>query len=161
MSETKGERDKLLGEARGLKDGSSALRRRLAVAERRCSILLQDATVGRVARSRIAPILDAAYGRIADGLDAVDGACERNDPDLFLKKAKAMPTAKHVYANAYAENARRVREGIASLGKCLEAYERAIATLEVGSIEADMESDFDKALMSIRGLKEEAARECV
>lgn len=136
-------------------DALIKMERRLATAHSNCLAALDSRLGSELARARVAPALDEAFGRIRDEIESIYAFCERNDLAGTLKKASSSSTAKDIYLQVYQRGLAKVQDAILKTEKCLAAYERAVATLEVSSVGTDIGSDCDIAIEMLNGLREE------
>lgn len=134
------------------------LERRLAIAHERSVAAIETKLPSELARARVAPALEDAYTQIKNEIASIYAFCERTDLAGTLKKANTSTTAKDIYLEAYERDLAKVQVAIEKTEECLAAYERTIATLEVSSVEADIDSDFDAAIETLRDLRDELPR---
>lgn len=134
------------------------MERRLEAARESCQTALETRILSDLARARVAPPLEDAYQQIRSEIDAIYAFCERNDLAGMHRKALATVAAQDIYMDAYERQIAKVRVAILKTEECLAAYERTVATLEVSSVEADLNSDFDIAIAMLRDLRDELPR---
>lgn len=134
------------------------MEKRLVTTHQQCLEAMNVKLTSELARARIAPVLEEAYEQINDEIESIYAFCERNDLVGTLKKANGSPTARDIYLEAYQRDLAKVQTAIEKTEECLSAYERTVATLEVSSTEADIDSDFDVSIGMLRNLRDELPR---
>ena len=134
------------------------MERRLVTAQQQCQQALDTRLTSELARARVAPPLDEAYEQISSEIESIYAFCARNDLVGTYKKAKSSTSAQDIYLGAYERDLAKVQAAIEKTEECLSAYERTVATLEVSSVETDINSDFDAAIEMLVELQDELPR---
>lgn len=132
-----------------------SLVRRLDAARGLCVKAMDERIPSAVARSRIEPPLEEAYAQMLDEIQDIIEFCDRNDLTGMRRKAASSAATRDIYMQAYRQDIAKVHEAIDKVDACLIAYERTAATLDAATIDTDIGSDFDAALIELGELREE------
>ena len=90
------------------RDALIKMERRLVTAHSNCLVALDSRLGSELARARVAPAFDEAFGRIRDEIGSIYAFCERNDLVGTLKKADSSTTAKDIYLKAHQRDLAKV-----------------------------------------------------